>query len=310
MIIGNTAGFHGGMAWRQLTGAGSRNWRGLAISANGQYMAGVVIGGYVYISSDYGATWTQKLTSNNWRGVSMSDDGAVIIAISYNSYSSIKSTNYGATWTSLFPYGEDYGSAVAVAPSGNSAVAAYYDSASGYFSARMWKNLKGTPTASNSASLGSVPYLTAASNNYFVYGGNTIYTQHIDDAYGTLRSGAGARNWRGAAISSDGQIITAVVGTGGGYIYRSTDNGANWTEITADGSKVRRGCAMSADGQVIAVTEDAAGGQLSLSFDGGTTWAAQPDAGTAAANYYACAVTPDGSKVLAAPYGGGVFLLE
>lgn len=313
MIIGNTAGFHGGMAWRQLTGAGSRNWRGLAISASGQYMAGIEYGGMIYVSSNYGVTWSSKVGNGNWTYISMSDSGQYIVAgTNSSSPGSRLSLDYGATWEQSGSTEQARG-VVAIRPDGQtmlqrSGIEGNASGGSYYYT--------GVPSGST-ATATNIPtsnivygFALAGSRAVASVNGGGIWTSTNGTSFTSQASTSGSRSWRKIAISSDGNTIVSVVGTGGGYIYRSTDGGATWTEITADGSKERWGCAMSADGQVIAVTNNGTGGQLSLSFDGGTTWAAQPGAGTAAANYYACAVSPDGSRVLAAPYGGGVYLLE
>lgn len=313
MIIGNTAGFPAsGKSWRQLTGAGTRNWRGLAISANGQYMAGGEYGGMIYVSSDYGVTWSSKVSNGNWTDISMSDSGQYIVAgTNSSSPGSRLSRDYGATWVSSGTSEQARGVG-AIRPDGQTmlqrAGVEGNTTATPYYYTNVPSGITGSITNMYESST-VIGFALAGSRVVASVSGGSIWTSTNGTSF-TQASTSGSRSWRKIAISSDGNTIVSVVGNTGGYIYRSADGGATWTEITADGSKVRWGCAMSADGQVIAVTEDAANGQLSLSFDGGTTWAAQPDAGTAAANYYACAVTPDGSKVLAAPYGGGVFLLE
>ncbi len=314
MIIGNTAGFPAsGKSWRQLTGAGSRNWSGLAISASGQYMAGIEYGGMIYVSSNYGVTWSSKVGNGNWTDISMSDSGQYIVAgTNSSSPGSRLSRDYGATWVSSGASDSERG-VVAIRPDGQTmlqrAGVEGNTTATSYYYTNVPSGITGAVT-NMPGSARVMGFAIANSRVVASVSGGGIWTSTNGTSFTSQSYTSGSRSWRKIAISSDGNTIVSVVGTGGGYIYRSTDGGATWTEITADGSKARWGCAMSADGQVIAVTEDAANGQLSLSFDGGTTWAAQPDAGTAAANYYACAVTPDGSKVLAAPYGGGVFLLE
>ena len=76
----------------------ARDWRGIAISANGQYQTAVAYGNYVYISSDYGTTWTQKGTTDNYFDVSMSASGQYQSVAVY--YGNIFiSSDYGKNWS-------------------------------------------------------------------------------------------------------------------------------------------------------------------------------------------------------------------
>jgi len=104
----------GGTTWTTLPLTPGNNgfWTGVACSSSGQ----VVIGGngdfgYLYTSTDYGATWTAHLTDavRGWGGVAASSDGSVLAAASYARASgSIPdriyiSTDSGATWTARGP---------------------------------------------------------------------------------------------------------------------------------------------------------------------------------------------------------------
>ncbi len=75
-----------------------RNWRGVSVSADGKYQTAVVNNGQIYVSSDYGATWTAKDSVRNWRGVSVSADGKYQTAVVNNGQIYV-SSDYGATWT-------------------------------------------------------------------------------------------------------------------------------------------------------------------------------------------------------------------
>lgn len=309
MIIGNTAGFTRAAEWRQLTGAGTRNWRGVDMSANGQYMVAVDYGGYIYVSSDYGQTWTAKHTTSNWTGVSMSADGSVIVVTTSSSPMYVqKSLDYGATWANV---AGSSGQSVACKLSPNGNVGIFAGDFSIKYNYKLYTSLRSSDTYTSTTNYAALPLSCAANDSLFVYGGlSTIYTKTLSGSP-VARSGAGTQDWRGLAVTPDSQkIFAGVGGTSGGYIYRSVDGGVNWTELTSVGSQVWLTCATSDDGQTVAASPRATNGQLHLSLDGGTTWAAQPGAGTAAADYYACAVSPDGSRVLAAPYGGYIYIRE
>ena len=40
-----------------MPGSESTRWNDIAMSATGQYIGAVILGGYTYISADFGLTW-------------------------------------------------------------------------------------------------------------------------------------------------------------------------------------------------------------------------------------------------------------
>jgi photosystem II stability/assembly factor-like uncharacterized protein len=74
------------------------------VSASGQYQTAVVYGGasgFIYISSNYGVTWTSTATSvgtQSWQAVAMSASGQYQTAVISTGFLYI-SSNYGVTWT-------------------------------------------------------------------------------------------------------------------------------------------------------------------------------------------------------------------
>jgi hypothetical protein len=81
---------------RHISNLDSRSDVGVRTISNGDGAHGTV--GLMYISSNYGATWTSTATSQNWYGVSMSASGQYQTAVVYGGYIYI-SSNYGVTWT-------------------------------------------------------------------------------------------------------------------------------------------------------------------------------------------------------------------
>ncbi|NCA18129.1 MAG: hypothetical protein EBS90_14005, partial [Betaproteobacteria bacterium] len=72
------------------------------MSASGQYQTANATGDYIYISSDYGQTWTQDTSvgsTKSWNRVAISASGQYQVAVSSSSNIYV-SSNYGATWTS------------------------------------------------------------------------------------------------------------------------------------------------------------------------------------------------------------------
>jgi hypothetical protein len=93
---------NGGTSWTTNAYA---NVSQLAISSTGQYMVmttGSFNGnGYLYVSNNYGSTWTTK-TGNNykWFVCAMSQSGQYIIANNLTDNKNYYSSDYGSTWNS------------------------------------------------------------------------------------------------------------------------------------------------------------------------------------------------------------------
>ncbi len=89
-------------SWTQ-TSAPSNNWQYVASTSDASRLVAEQNNGYVYISTNNGATWAQtSAPSNNWSSVASSSVGNNLVAANgaYNQASSIfTSTNYGVTWT-------------------------------------------------------------------------------------------------------------------------------------------------------------------------------------------------------------------
>ncbi len=87
------------------TGDGSdfndRNWDGISISSDGKIQSATDSGGYIYISHDYGNTWTTADTSSTgnktWQSISISASANYQTAIDIDG-DIFLSLDYGATW--------------------------------------------------------------------------------------------------------------------------------------------------------------------------------------------------------------------
>ena len=65
-----------------------RNWIDTASSADGTKLITADYGGYLYTSTDSGATWVERTDAGvfNWRSVASSDDGTKLVAAVANCY--------------------------------------------------------------------------------------------------------------------------------------------------------------------------------------------------------------------------------
>jgi len=78
-------------------------WYDIEISSTGLYQIAVAYGGNVWISSNYGKTWTETVVGSSvqaWRFAMISGDGSTMMARA-DAQLLWKSTDYGTTWTSM-----------------------------------------------------------------------------------------------------------------------------------------------------------------------------------------------------------------
>lgn len=122
-------------------------------------------------------------------------------------------------------------------------------------------------------------------------------------------------NWWSVASSSDGTKLAAANDSGGGVlgingygggIYTSTNSGASWTQTTSGG--VTFSVASSCDGSTLIAGVNLYGslGYLDISTNSGNAWTESgiPNA----ADGCAVAVSGDGTKLIAAALGSGIYI--
>lgn len=223
------------------TSASNQTFRSAALSSDGRYQivgvndAGGSAAGYIYVSNDYGNTWTPRITDTPraWRGVAISADGKYQTACNYigNIY---VSNDYGNTWTAK--ESTRYWATVAMSSDGK-----YQTAAGGAYS--------GGPTT-----------------NY-----TTIY---VSNDYGnTWVSKQSLSVWLSVTMSSDGKYQYAVTSLSGfGSFYKSSDYGNTWTSISSNlGPLAFNSISTSADGRFVIACRVGTTG-VYISNDYGNTW--------------------------------------
>jgi len=88
---------NGGVTW-VATGPATTGPGVIAVSANGQIMATASSAGYISISTDGGATWSNRDVVRSWQKIAMSADGSKMAATVYNGQV-YTSDDTGTTWT-------------------------------------------------------------------------------------------------------------------------------------------------------------------------------------------------------------------
>jgi hypothetical protein len=259
-----------GTTWTPHTITGStHSWVGITASSDGTHLAmadysdGATAGvkGYLYTSTDSGATWTQQTGpgKQNWESIAASANGSkIIVSDSIDNSGGTPaegyiyiSTDYGVTWTRATGAGEHNWMSIASSADGMKLAAIYNDG-------------------------------PGASYIYTSADGGTTWTQ---------RASAGSNAWWSITSSVDGTKLaaTSVQTSGGsGYIYTSTDSGATWTQRasagTGPGNTGWGYIISSSDGtKLLAVSYPAPGAgyptYIYTSIDGGATWTQQTNIG-------------------------------
>jgi photosystem II stability/assembly factor-like uncharacterized protein len=228
----------------------SRAWTAIAMTADGKIQSATVSTGNIYVSYDYGVTWTSKGSSLAWAGISMSSDGKIQTAVVSTGYAYV-STDYGATWTQK-------GSSLA------------------------W-------TGVAMSSDGKIQTATVSTGNIY-----------ISSDYGNTWTAKGSSlAWSAVAMSDDGKIQTGVVN--GEYIYISSNYGSTWTQ--SGSSLAWNSVSMSADGKIQTATVGTSG-QIYISSDYGVTWTAKDSARA----WTGAAVSSDGKVQTAVVTGGQIYI--
>ena len=247
-------------AWSTIDG--SHSWFGLSCSSSGQYIIAVAYNsGYIYVSNDYGASFTQCGTMSYFQGCSCSSTGQYMLAVDGNG-NAWYSTNYGVTWNSQY-VAENPQDCCINSDGSIMLIPGYSDYI--YISVNY-----GTTWASLVASGAKNWYGVACSYNgakiVAITNNEDIYTSTNYGVAWTQRTGAGTTGFQKVCSSSDGATLLAC--KYGGYLWLSTDSGATWNQ---KGSSLGwRGVCMTADASVMMAGTLANG--LYISTDGGNTW--------------------------------------
>ena len=293
------------LTWTQQTGSGSRSFFAITISDDGTKLAAADSPGYIYTSTDSGATWTQRTSSGKryWKYyMSSSGDGTKLVAVAGTDYVAspnipggvYTSTDAGATWTTQTSLGDQYWSGAAMSSDGTKIAVA---GSSLYVSSN-----SGATWTDRSPNTGTGWYNVVSSQDGTVLATKQNNTIFISTNSGVTWTARAAFNSGGYAMSSDGNKLIA--GDYPGYLYTSTNSGASWTKQTSAGSRNWVKFGSSSDGTKL-IALDNSPGYIYTSIDSGVTWVAQSSGG--AIYRQGLAVSSDGSKIVIGPSSGYIF---
>ena len=274
----------------ELSNSPTADWRSIAMTEDGtKIVAGATSG--IWVSSDSGASWTQRNSTSNINSVKLSSDGTKIYATYRGRASSqvLISNDFGLSWSTSRPTGYECWDACALDISSDGTKIYLINYGAGVYvssnSGTSW-----TQTNSNRYNFTSVA--SSSSGQYVLVSEELNNKLYLSSDYGQTWINLSAANsfntnWVSVDISDDGQKLVA---TGyGNYVYTSSNGGTTWTTRTAvSGTQVR--VASSSDGNVIVATNW--GSNLRLTTDGGANWDSEP----VNRYWFTPAINPSGTK--------------
>ncbi|MEN9678073.1 MAG: hypothetical protein RIS76_3969, partial [Verrucomicrobiota bacterium] len=239
----------------------------LAGSVSGQILVAAEAGtanarnGSIYVSANYGQTWTASGPTNSWSAAACSQDGRVLLVGAYNGPLYL-STDSGTTWRVTSAPSQQW-SGLAASSDGSILAAVglgglLYVSTDGGLN---WTSRAVQP-GGGAQNFTAVAMSAAGSNLVAAVEGGSLYCSA--DAGVNWAARASQQEWSAVASSADGNHLVATVRNG--FIYVSADAGQTWDAkaFSAGWAAV----ASSTDGLRLT----AAANQIYTSVDSGTTW--------------------------------------
>jgi hypothetical protein len=183
------------------------------LAGRSQFLSSGYQNGPLYVSSNYGSSWTFVPVVGYWYKVAVSDDGSCMLAVEQYG-KAYRSTNYGSTWSEITSLGISSFRGAAISGNGSQMLISI-----------------------NSASIDSI---VKKSTDYGVSWTNVLTGSYYD-------------NYNSCAIDSSGSNFYIGGAAGSPYVYRSVNQGSSWFLVystsnfsafvsdincTADGSKL------------------------------------------------------------------------
>jgi hypothetical protein len=216
------------------TVAVSRTTGQYMVAGSSQFLSSGYQNGGLYVSSNYGSSWTFVPVVGYWYKVAVSDDGSCMLAVEQYG-KAYRSTNYGSTWSEITSLGISSFRGAAISGNGSQMLISI-----------------------NSASIDSI---VKKSTDYGVSWTNVLTGSYYD-------------NYNSCAIDSSGSNFYIGGAAGSPYVYRSVNQGSSWFLVysTSNFSAFVSDINCTADGsKLVAPTFGQVNGLLKSS-DYGTNW--------------------------------------
>jgi hypothetical protein len=294
--------------WTPVATPSASNKTNVAMGSN--YALMCVYGGGVYISSNYGNSWsiiTSTLSQTaNWQCCSMSNSGQyqVVAIYSGNAYYSI---DFGSTWTlsTSTPSGSLAWQSLAMSSNGDSVIALIKNFGvliAPYNNGRMYENGYGyndeyTSCAVSASSLSSSGQFAVFASNSLSGQGRIYYSQN-SGYYAEYSTSFTNVQWRGICISSDGRTAYCAIYTG--QIYKSIDFGRTFLVLSSSPTATWVSGSTDSTGQYVIYASEST---IYYSSNYGSSWTAIATP-SASLNWSSVVISKDGLRAIATVYGG------
>ena len=225
----------------------STGWYACALSYSGQYQVAVATAlGYLYVSSNYGQTWTNAITQTGFSWCATSSSGQYMGAVYQGNGTKggfYWSSNYGKTWN-LVMVGTIYFEAIAISGTGQyiTITPAYTVTGSIYISSnygQTWSTLSQQVTSGMSTCMsysGQYQLITSYGNVYVSSNYGQTWTSTATITYTNYTT----------SISASGQYMAYCNSNGTLGLWTSSNYGQSWTQILSSAIVT---IAISASGQ-------------------------------------------------------------
>jgi hypothetical protein len=273
-----------GNSWTTSSAPTTADWNGIAMSSNGQYIAGYagynssVPFNYIYLNTNYGygdltSNWNKIEPELICSGLAISSTGEYMAAC-FGGNGIYISFNHGSNWTKTFNPSSKSFSGIAMSSTGqymaacvgNNSISEIYVSDN---SGNSWTTSSAPTTEDwNGIAMSSNGQYIAAT----VYnGGIYIINDYGSSNSSCTKSNAPSNKWLNITMSSTGQYMVACFGSSGGKIYISYDIGSTWSQEILDSAiSDWSSITMSSTGQYIAAAYQPTNGNDGLSIYIGT----------------------------------------
>lgn len=266
------------------TNSGSSS-QGTAISSTGQYQVSAITN-IIFVSNDYGSTWTTNNYSINPYSASITSSGQTMYIANSNG-NALYSTDYGQTWNTH----SNITGAKNIVISGDGIKILYTKNGTN-------KLFLSTNSGISFTEITSVPQAAGIgmSKNGMYMVTRSISSSYISSnggsTWSTLSTNLGGGHMPNIAISSDGQYMIATADPGYSTNYFSSNYGVTWTTKTIT-SAYR--CDISDNGKYMIL--NTYGGKFRYSYDYGVTFTESSVANIS--NYsQACSISGNGKYIL------------
>lgn len=304
--------------WTQVNKLGT--WKTSACSATCEIMAAAESGGYFWVSSDAGSTWTSKTSagSRSWTSIAISGDGRVY----YGAYSGgylLKSTDGGNTWTSLSNSVSGSWKSISTSSDGSIVIAATNGSGGAVYtstnSGSTWTQelTPGTSTGWNAVAVaqdgGTLVATTSAGAIWRGSGsiGSWSWSNITSGKSATDSTNISGMNWKSVVIDSTGTKIAVVSND----LYFTNDSGTTWIHATG-GNYNWQGVAGSSDLKtMVIVSGDNCGSNCRphrVTTSNYVTFSDSMGLGSYNPGFVSVSMSQDGTRAIAATVGS--YLLQ